>query len=124
MKKLSIVLAVTLGLTACGIGSVSICDLGDDYEAACPVTTTLFEFGECDDTACTEAELDVLVARVECDLAQEDPCAVNTDACSAEYAATATVSMECYTGLAGVEDLTTTTTSSSTYSYTTYSSTK
>ena len=121
MTKLSIVLAAALGLTACG-GSTSVCDLGDDYQAACPVTTTYFEYGECDDSACTEAELDLMIASVECDLAQEDPCAVN-DACSVEYAATATVSMECMLGLAGLDDLTTTTTTTSSYSYTTTSTT-
>jgi hypothetical protein len=123
MNKLSIVLATILGLSACGTGSVSVCDLGDDYEAACPVTTTYFEFGACDDTACTDAELDLISASVECDLAQADPCAVNT-ACEVEYAASATVSMECLFGLAGLDSMTGTTTWTSTSSYTTTTSTK
>jgi hypothetical protein len=124
MNKLSIVLATILGLSACGTGSVSVCDLGDDYEAACPVTTTYFEFGACDDTACTDEELDLISASVECDLAQEDPCAVNT-ACELEYAASAVVSMECLFGLAGLDGLSTgstwtgTSTWTSTTSYTT-----
>ena len=122
MTKLSIVLAAALGLTACGGGSASVCDLGDDYEAACPVTTTYFEYGTCDDSACSDADIDLLVASVECDLAQEDPCAVN-DACSVEYAATATVSMECLYGVAGLDYMTGTTTTTSTYTYTTTSTT-
>jgi hypothetical protein len=89
-----------------GMTTVSICDLGDDYQAACPVTTTYFEFGECDDTACTDEELDLISASVECDLAQEDPCAVNA-ACEVEYAASAVVSMECLFGLAGLDGLST-----------------
>jgi hypothetical protein len=70
-------------------------------------------YGECNHTYCSALELDILVASLTCDLAQENPCAANS-ACKEEDSMVAVVGDDCIEGIIGISNTTITTGTSTT----------
>jgi thiol-disulfide isomerase/thioredoxin len=86
------------------------CDLNDELVEMCDSTS----YGECNDTYCSALELDILVAYMTCDLAQESPCADNSSACKEEYSMVVVVGSDCIDGMMGMWGTSTSTTQTST----------
>jgi hypothetical protein len=98
------------------------CGLWDDYAQMCDATY-MVSYGECNDTYCSALELDILVAALTCDLAQESPCADNSSVCKEEHSMLAAVSSDCLDGIIGKPNTSTSTSTSTTETGSTSTST-